>query len=201
MKKSFIIFLFLLFLSFPKSVFGVDKMVFDSTDKYLGACQLTDKSEWELPSDINVTIFEVWYKWNQGETELPVIIYKDGIVFAEFTATRAQCDPYQTQWCNADFNINKLFPAGKYSTKIPNPRQCLKPNGTGAIRLYSLDTQSPSPTEIPQKIQPTTAPTIVPLPIKQTAVCSCTNNIVTAVAASLVLNSILSFVLFSRLRK
>ena len=130
---------------FSGTAAAADKLVFDSTDHYLGACALTDKSEWELKEDIDVTTFQVWYNWAQGETELPVEIFKDGELFAEFIATRGGCDPYQTQWCNADFKINKLFPKGKYTTQIPNKRQCLKPGGTGAIRLYVEDNTAVEP--------------------------------------------------------
>ena len=119
--------------------YAADKLVFDSTDHYIGACALTDKSQWTLSEPIDVTTFEVWYSWNQGETELPVKVLKDGQPFAEFIATRGNCDPYQRQWCNADFKINKTFPKGTYTTEIPEKRQCLKPGGTGAIRLYVDD--------------------------------------------------------------
>src|SRR3989339_293618 len=137
--------LFFLLILLPGKSLAADKMVFDSTNNYLGSCQLTDKSEWTLSEDLNVTVFEIWYNWNQGETKLPVIITKDGVEFASFEATRTSCDPYQGQWCNADFQINKLFPKGTYSTKIPNARQCLKPGGTGAVRIYIADTSvSPS---------------------------------------------------------
>ena len=34
-------------------------LVFDSTDNYTGACQLTDKSEWTLTKDLDVDKFLV----------------------------------------------------------------------------------------------------------------------------------------------
>jgi|GEM_PF-1902073 len=126
------------FVIVPKTL-AADVLFFDSTDNYLGACQLTNKSEWELKDDATVTLFQVWYNWSQGESNLPVKVFLNGEQFAEFDAKRGNCDPYQQTWCNADYQINKLFPKGKYSTEIPNARQCLKPKGTGAIRLYKDD--------------------------------------------------------------
>ena len=142
--KKIIFSLGILFLSllFVQKCLAVETLFFDSTDHYLGACQLTNKSEWQLNQKEMVTKFEVWYSWNQGETELPVKLYKDGQLFAEFVTTRGDCDPYQRQWCNADYMINKEFPVGKYSTEISDSRQCLKPGGTGAIRLYKDDDSS-----------------------------------------------------------
>lgn len=118
---------------------AVETMVFDSTDNYLGGCSMTDASEWTLTEDLNITKFQLWYYWQTGETTLSVTVYKDGTEFAKFDATRAACDPYQTSWCNADYAINKTFPAGTYSTKIAKAQQCLKPGSTGTVRLYGSE--------------------------------------------------------------
>lgn len=203
MRKIIICLLALSFLSvlLPNKSLAADKMVFDSTNNYLGGCQLTDKSEWTLKEDLNVTVFEIWYKWNQGETKLPVIITKDGVEFASFEATRASCDPYQSQWCNADYTINKLFPKGTYSTKIPNARQCLKPGATGAVRIYIADT-SVSPLASPvitKAISPTPTLTLTPTPslplVTQCAKCSCNSLATVGVTA------VASFVVFMLIRK
>ncbi|MCK9368518.1 hypothetical protein M0R04_00910 [Candidatus Dojkabacteria bacterium] len=148
--KTLIILIFMVFaFVLPQQANAEDALLFDSTDHYTGGCQLTDTSDWELQSDINVSTFRMWYKWDESETELPITISQDGKVFAEFTATRSQCDPYQAKWCNGDYQINKLFPKGKYSTKISNAKQCLKPGGTGTILLYGSEatavSQTPSP--------------------------------------------------------
>lgn len=116
--------------------FATDEMLFDSTNKYIGACQLTDVSEWTIPENYYVTNFQIWYKWNDGETTLPVTVFQDGKEFASFTATRTTCDTYQKNWCNADFALNKEMPAGNYSTKITTKQQCLEPGKTGTVRLY-----------------------------------------------------------------
>jgi len=111
---------------------------------------------------------------------------------------RASCDPYQRLWCNADFQINKLFPKGKYSTEIPNARQCLKPGGTGAIRLYKEDgvipTDTPSPTVVVKN-------EVTAMPVKevvtQTTPCSCSSKtiIITATITSLVSSALFSLLL------
>lgn len=186
------------------TVHAADLLVFDSTDNYLGTCQFTDTSSWDLTKDISVSKFQIWYKWNTGETSLPVTVNKDGVPFASFEAKRGDCDPYQTTWCNADFNINKVLPKGTYTTEIPNQRQCLKPGGTGAVRLYSSDTtttsDSLSPTAAPTSaIQPSS--TIAPVTLTNEAstpptfTCNHASTIVIATALSSILSVGISIVL------
>lgn len=141
MKKILFLFSLAMLIALPITVHGqtnaaTETMVFDSTDNYTGGCSLTATSTWTLPNNLTVTKFQMWYKWQTGETELPIAVTKDGETFAAFTATRSACDPYQTSWCNADYAINKTFPAGTYTTTIANAYQCLKPGSTGTVRLY-----------------------------------------------------------------
>lgn len=142
MKKVLFFLGLALLLVMPAVVFdrvyaATETMVFDSTDNYIGACSYTATSTWTLTDELQVAKFQMWYKWQAGETELPITVTKDGAAFASFTATRSACDPYQTSWCNADYVINKTFPAGTYTTSIASAYQCLKPGGTGTVRLYS----------------------------------------------------------------
>jgi hypothetical protein len=202
MKKIIsLVFFFAFLLAVVGQTKAAETMVFDSTDNYLGACLLTDKSEWELKEDINVTKFEVWYSWDQGESTLPVKLFLNGEKFAEFEATRSQCDPYQKQWCNADFQINKLFPAGKYSTEIPNKRQCLKPGGTGAIRLFAEDSavkkEEPAAeaTTIVEQKSDQVNPNVVTANQQNSCSCSQTTIILTAVVTSVVSSFLVSFLL------
>jgi hypothetical protein len=189
---------FLLALFVPTGhVAAAETQVFDSTDHYLGACQLTDSSSWDLKEDLTVSKFQIWYYWNQDETSLPVTVKLNGEKFAEFEAKRGDCDPYQHSWCNADYAINKVFPKGSYSTEIPNKRQCLKPGGTGAIRLYTggsaavSTTASPTPTVT---ITETSAPIVAAAPV-----CSC--NQVGTIAAAAGISSVLSIVISLILKK
>jgi hypothetical protein len=198
-KKSLvIIFLLGIFLLSKVSSFAAEVEFFDSTDHYLGGCQLTNKSEWEVKEEVLVTKFEVWYNWSQGESVLPVKIFLNGEEFAEFEATRSACDPYQKQWCNADYQINKLFPVGKYTTEIPNSRQCLKPGGTGAIRLYKEDNSTPivqpSPTATIQK-EVVVTPTPMITSSSNTCACNQTTIIASAAAISLVGSTLISLLL------
>ncbi len=186
---------------------AAEELVFDSTNNYLGACQLTDKSEWELDKDLQVSKFQIWYNWDRGETELPVTVYAGGVEFAKFTATRSACDPYQSQWCNADFEINKLFPKGKYSTVIPKSKQCLKPRGTGAVRLYSGVSEKTVPTTVPTVVPtltPTTAPkAVLPVSVAENKTVSgwCNQCLVTAVTSSVVTSLLTTAVVWLVLRK
>ncbi|PIY95765.1 MAG: hypothetical protein COY66_05895 [Candidatus Kerfeldbacteria bacterium CG_4_10_14_0_8_um_filter_42_10] len=145
MKRIILVLVISGLLSLTAPVFADDAMVFDSTDNYLGACSFTDSSAWTLSENFTVSKFQIWYKWQTGETALPVTVYKDGVEFASFEAKRGDCDPYQTTWCNADYAINKDFSAGNYTTKIPAAYQCLKPGGTGTVRLYGAAAAAEEP--------------------------------------------------------
>lgn len=204
------LFLFSLFagilLSAAEPVFAADTLVFDSTDHYLGACRFTNTSTWELSQDITVSKFQVWYKWDQGEVSLPVTVLKNGEQFLSFDAKRGDCDPYQTTWCNADYQVNKVFPKGTYSTQIPTNRQCLKPGGTGAVRLYTNDAPSVSATSAPT-LTPTGIAQKVATPslsesgsvVSKPAACSC--NIAVTVGIAAATSSLLSVVITLLLRK
>lgn len=206
MKLFNVILVTLVLLISTEVVQAADNLVFDSTDNYIGGCQMTNKSSWELANDLTVSKFQIWYKWDTGETVLPITILKNGEEFASFEAKRGDCDPYQTTWCNADYIINRLFPAGKYSTEIPDSRQCLKPNGTGTVRLYSNDDQvardTPLPTQAlnitvqPSGIQPAAQNNAA---TEVTPACNC-NQIVT-IASAAILSSALSVAISLLLRK
>lgn len=184
-KITFSLFIPIIFLFIVSQTRAAEVQVFDSTDHYLGSCQLTNKAEWQLDKDLDVSKFQLWYRWNEGETTLPVTVYRDGEKFAEFTANRAECDAYQKQWCNANYPINKQFTAGKYSAEIPESRMCLKPGSTGTIRLYQENQEESAPINTQAVAQPTT---------------TCSYGLTIAVTAfiSLVTSFVLAMLLFKR---
>lgn len=177
--------LFALFFLVATSAQAADKLVFDSTNNYLGACQLTDTATWTIKEDLDISTFQIWYRWNSGETTLPVTLMRDGKKIAEFTATRAACDPYQAQWCNADYVYNAVLPKGTYTTKITDKRQCLKPGGTGAVRLYTKTESDPTDAPI---LSPTPSPapsaSIIPLTSTPKTAAGITNNLPVACACN-----------------
>lgn len=193
MKKiiiSSVFALIALFLAADK-IFGAEELIFDSSDHYLGGCQLTNKAEWESTSDLNVSKFQIWYNWNQGESSISVTVSKDGSEFAKFEAKRSQCDPYQHQWCNADFQINKIFPKGKYTVEIPESRMCLKPGETGTVRLYANTNDAKK-----EEPKPTVTPALA-VTTSQPGKCSCGQStiIVTALVTSAATSAIVTLLL------
>ncbi len=170
---------------------AAEELVFDSSDHYLGGCQLTNKAEWESTNDLNVSKFQIWYNWNQGESSINVTVSRDGSEFAKFEAKRSQCDPYQHQWCNADFQINKIFPKGKYTVEIPESRMCLKPGETGTVRLYANTSDSKK-----EEPKPTVTPALA-VTNSQPGKCSCDQStiIVTALVTSVATSAIVALLL------
>lgn len=149
--------------SAPQAPQANQTLIFDTTPKYIGACSLTDKAEWALDKDLNVTMVQFWFNWKAGETTLDFTITKDGQEFLKGIAKRTNCDTYQNNWCNADYVTDKTFTQGKYSSKISSTRQCLKPGGTGTVRLYGMENQVQNITPSAEA-KPTSAPNPVSLP-------------------------------------
>jgi hypothetical protein len=123
-----------------------DKIVFETTPGYLGACMLTDTSSFRLSSPIDVSLLQIWYKWDEGESQISYILQKDGQEFLSGVLVRADCDPYQKNWCNGNQKISKVFPAGEYKLAIPVKKMCLQPGKTGMVRLYGKAYESPAST-------------------------------------------------------
>jgi hypothetical protein len=171
-------------------------MVLDTTENYLGGCLLTDVSEWKQDTDLNVTMVQFWYNWAQNETTLDFTITKDGEQFLSGTAERGQCDPYQQQWCNANFVIEKTFPSGNYFAKVAKASMCLKPGDTGTVRLYgpvapvlvepAINDEQPEVVQEAQKTQP--EPVI--LPIKETNEPECGKGLTTTLVVILIASNL-----------
>ena len=134
----------LVVFAIPVKAADVQTVIFDTSNHYLGTCSYTDSTTWTLTEDLQVDLFQVWYKWNSGETELAFTVKKDGQDFLSGEVIRSQCDSYQTAWCNGDLKIDNVFPKGLYEAVVANPRQCSIPSGNGTVRLYKVETDSPS---------------------------------------------------------
>ncbi len=149
-----------LFISVNFHVFAqtTDVLLYDTSNNYLGACGFTDTSNFTLTKSLEVSLFQVWYKWNAGEGPLAFTVTKDGTEFLTGNVERAACDPYQTTWCNGNLIVNKAFPTGSYEVKVANTRQCADMSKNGVVRLYGLQTNV-TPITSPT-IQPTTTPTV-----------------------------------------
>jgi hypothetical protein len=117
-----------------------DSMILDTTGGYLGACQHTDTASWRLDKALQVSLLQAWYNWASGESSITYTLKKDGADFASGTMVRADCDPYQGNWCNGNYKIEKEFPPGNYELKVSSAKMCLEPGGTGAVRIYGKET-------------------------------------------------------------
>ena len=122
-----------------------DSIIFETDPGYIGACDLTDKAEWTLSSPLEISVFQVWYNWGAGESTLAFKLEKDDESFAEGTLVRADCDPYQGNWCNGNIKLDRTFAAGKYELKLPSAKMCLEPGKTGAVRLYGKASTAAAP--------------------------------------------------------
>lgn len=116
-----------------------DKMVFDSCNDYRGGCSLTDTAKFTLSTPIQGSLIQAWYSWGSGEKEITYALKHNGADFASGTMVRADCDPYQGQWCNGNHILVKEFPAGDYELKVSNKKMCLKPGVTGCMRIYGVN--------------------------------------------------------------
>jgi hypothetical protein len=122
-----------------------DIVVFDTTPGYIGACSLTDTSKFTLATPIQASLLQVWYNWASGESVITYTLNKDGQDFMSGSLVRADCDPYQGNWCNGNQKIDKLFTTGSYELKLTSQKMCLQPGKTGTVRLYGKTTGAAAP--------------------------------------------------------
>lgn len=112
-------------------------ILFERTNIY--ACGFTDKAVFNLEKDAFVTKVRTWFSWAPGETELEYKLTKGEEITNEGILKRAECDPYQGQWCNAiDATFNKDLTAGDYSLEVPAGKVCqnTQSEGKGMIAIF-----------------------------------------------------------------
>ena len=113
-----------------------DAVAFETDPGYIGACDLTDTSDFTLTQTIHASLLQVWYNWGSGESTITYTLKKGGADFASGTMVRADCDPYQGNWCNGNYKLTKDFTPGAYQLKVSASKMCLEPGKTGAVRIY-----------------------------------------------------------------
>ncbi len=152
----------------PSATKPAPVLIFDSSNHYTGGCSLTDSSTFTLKEDLAVEMVQFWYNWQPTESTLAFTLSYEGEEILSGDAERTTCDPYQKNWCNGDFKITRVFKAGTYSAQVAQPRLCLVPGGTGAVRLYG---PAPAPEETPKVQEKTTVPGIPIAPAATTQTC------------------------------
>lgn len=101
------------------------------------ACSFTDRAEFYLDRDYLVTRFRTWYKWDEGEQEIPYKLLRGGQEIASGKLTRKDCDPYQTQWCiAADFDFYKQLSSGDYVLQLNSKKICQNSGSLGKGFIY-----------------------------------------------------------------
>ena len=140
-----------------------DPMFFDTGNNYLGGCSLTDSSKFTLDKAMQVSLLQVWYNWASGESVITYTLEKGGDSFLSGSMVRADCDPYQGNWCNGNHKISKEFPAGDYELKVSSPKMCLKPSATGIVRIYgkASSSQATQPSQEEEKLLFDTTPNYI----------------------------------------
>lgn len=101
------------------------------------ACGYTDRAEFTLDKDYVITRFRTWYKWGEGEQEIPYKLIQNQQEIASGNLTRKDCDPYQTQWCiAADFEFNRQLASGNYVLQLTDKKICQNPGSQGKGFIY-----------------------------------------------------------------
>ena len=112
-----------------------DSVILDTTHGYTGGCDLTDTSDWTIDNAVPVSLIQVWYNWEEGESSISYTLTKDGADFASGTMERADCDTYQANWCNGNAPLSQEFPPGQYELKTSSAKMCTD-GTTGTVRLF-----------------------------------------------------------------
>lgn len=159
--KKIILFLLVLIFYFGISPVGAQELppqIFDTSNHYLGGCGFTAKTTWELAESLQVEVFQIWYRWEEGEQEVGFVLNKDGEEFLTGKVMRSQCDPYQKSWCNGDLKVEKVFGPGEYELTVENARVCAIPDGNGTVRLYGTKAEAVA---VAVEVSPTLKPVAV----------------------------------------
>lgn len=121
-----------------------DNVIFETNPGYKGACSPTDTAAWALDAPLRVSLLQAWYNWSNGEMTASYTLEKDGETFLHGALERADCDPYQGGWCNANIAMNREFPEGGYVLTVTGKKMCLPPGKTGTVRIYGKLSTVPS---------------------------------------------------------
>ncbi len=112
------------------------RKVFDNGNT--AACEMTDRAEFRLEHPVRVDRIELWYRWHHHEESVAYTISRHGKTLRSGVLTRASCDPYQENWCNAVDRLDLRLDEGKYVVRTERPRVCQNAGtgGNGVIRVY-----------------------------------------------------------------
>ncbi len=112
------------------------------------ACGYTRWSQFKLNQSIVIGKLFVWYHWRNNENYVAfTILNRSNQQVAQGVFKRGDCDPYQTQWCNAETILNIKLPAGEYAVQVKYPRICqnMRSNKKGYIQLKSSSSNNDVP--------------------------------------------------------
>jgi len=123
-----------------------EKSIFYRWNK--GACGYTRWSQFKLSKSIVIGKLFVWYHWRNNENNVAfTIINRSNQRVAQGVFKRGDCDPFQTQWCNAETILNIQLPAGEYSVQVDDPRICqnMRSDKKGYIQIKSSSSNNGVP--------------------------------------------------------
>jgi len=112
------------------------------------ACGYTRWSQFKLNRSTVIGKLFVWYHWRNNENNVAFnIINRSNQQVAQGNFKRGDCDPFQTQWCNAETILNIQLPAGEYAVQVSQPRICqnMRSNKKGYIQIKSSRSNSGVP--------------------------------------------------------
>ncbi len=101
-------------------------------------CGLTDRVTLDVDRPIHLDRLEVWFNWNQGETQVRYDVVEGDDVVAEGVFVRGSCDPYQTAWCVAQDSPDNDVQPGRYVFRLERGAVCQNAGsgGQGFLRVY-----------------------------------------------------------------
>ncbi len=110
--------------------------------EYLGACGLTQSTDFSLASTSTVDKIRIWYNTNIGSPALTVNISSaNGYNWSGMT-TLGGCDTYQKNWCEGLVMLNTQLAAGTYTVAIDSTSMCANPNGLTTLLVYGCPLSS-----------------------------------------------------------
>jgi hypothetical protein len=97
-----------------------------------GGCGYTDSASFNLQAPAHLNQIQVWYHWRSRESSVRYTIWHDNQVIHEGVLSRAECDPYQEAWCQANDTLDVDAGTGAYTIRTERQRICQNAGSAGA---------------------------------------------------------------------
>ncbi|MEI6213497.1 MAG: hypothetical protein WCP10_05265 [Desulfuromonadales bacterium] len=133
---------------------------------YIGGCDYTASTTFTLAQSSDITNIRVWYNTKDGGNTLPTTL--TGPNGYSNSVTLSKSSSCQGSWCEANWALGQILPAGSYTLTTASKSMCYDPSGkttlgiTGCAASSSTSSTTAATTTAttPVKVTMTTEPRV-----------------------------------------